>query len=148
MITHEQLRDVIGSTVYDSDGDKIGKIGNVYYDDETDQSKWLTVNTGLFGTNETFVPVQGSELAGDGRVTATYDKAMIKDAPNVSADTHLSPEEEQQLYRYYNLGDDTPLGPVPATTSRTPPWVVIGATRSASPRSRGAIPPDRPRIRR
>src|SRR4051812_44638315 len=107
MITHEQLRDVIGSTVYDSDGDKIGKIGNVYYDDETDQPKWLTVNTGLFGTNETFVPVQGSELANDGRVTATYDKAMIKDAPNVSADTHLSPEEEQQLYRYYNLGDDT-----------------------------------------
>jgi uncharacterized protein (TIGR02271 family) len=32
---------------------------------------------------------------------------MVKDAPNVSTDGHLSPEEEQQLYRYYNLGDDT-----------------------------------------
>ena len=107
MITHEQLRDVIGSTAYDSDGDKIGKIGNVYYDDATDQPKWLTVATGLFGSNETFVPVQGSEFGGDGRVTTTYGKAMIKDAPNVSAEGHLSPEEEQQLYRYYNLGEDT-----------------------------------------
>ena len=107
MITHEQLRDVIGSTAYDSDGDKIGKIGNVYYDDATEQPKWLTVATGLFGSNETFIPVQGSEFSGDGRVTTTYDKAMIKDAPNVSAEGHLSPEEEQQLYRYYNLGEDT-----------------------------------------
>ncbi len=107
MITHEQISDVIGSTAYDSDGDKIGKIGNVYYDDATEQPKWLTVSTGLFGTNETFIPVQGSDLAGDGRVTTTYDKATVKDAPNVSADGHLSPEEEQQLYRYYNLSDDT-----------------------------------------
>lgn len=115
MITQEQLRHVIGSTAYDSDGDKIGKIGNVYYDDETDQPKWLTVNTGLFGTNETFIPVQGSDLAGDGRVTTTYDKATVKDAPNVSADGHLSPEQEQQLYRHYNLADTpaaTGTGPV------------------------------------
>lgn len=107
MIAHEQLNDVIGSTAYDSDGDKIGKIGNVYYDDDTDQPKWLTVHTGLFGGNETFVPVQGSDLAGDGRVTMPYDKAMVKGAPNVSEDGHLSPEEEQELYRYYSLQDDS-----------------------------------------
>ena len=59
MITQTQLRDVIGSTAYDRDGDKIGTIGHVYYDDDTDQPKWLTVNTGFFGTNENFVPLQG-----------------------------------------------------------------------------------------
>lgn len=103
MITHEQLDDVVGATAYDSHGDKIGKIGNIYYDDETEQPKWMTVSTGLFGTNETFVPVQGSDLASDGRVTTTYDKALIKDAPNVSEDGHLSPAEEEQLYRHYSL---------------------------------------------
>ena len=106
MITTEQLNDVVGATGYDGSGDKIGKVGNVYYDDETDQPKWLTVHTGLFGGNETFVPVQGAELAGDGRVTVAYDKTMVKDAPNVDEDGHLSPEEEQQLYRYYHLGGD------------------------------------------
>ena len=35
MITQDQLDTVIGSTAYDKDGDKIGKIGAIYYDDAT-----------------------------------------------------------------------------------------------------------------
>jgi uncharacterized protein YrrD len=91
MITQDHLRNVIGATAYDRDGDKIGKIGHVYYDDNTDQPKWVTVNTGFFGTSENFVPVQGADLGGD-RVTLAYDKSTIKDAPNVSEDGHLSVE--------------------------------------------------------
>lgn len=105
MLTQDQLRDVIGSTAYDSDGDKIGKIGKIYYDDDTDQPTWLTVHTGFFGTNETFVPVRGADVSGEGRVSVSYDKATVTDAPNVSADGHLSVEEEEHLYRYYGLGD-------------------------------------------
>ena len=107
MITNDQLKDVTGATAYDGSGDKIGKIGNVYYDDDTDQAKWITVHTGLFGGNETFVPMQGADLASNGRVTLAYDKAMVKDAPNVDEDGHLSPEEEQELYRYYRLDGGT-----------------------------------------
>jgi uncharacterized protein (TIGR02271 family) len=103
MITQNQLRDVIGATAYDRDGDKIGKIGHVYYDDDTDQPKWITVNTGFLGTSENFVPLAGAEISGDGNVTVGYDKATIKDAPNVDEQGHLSPEDEQRLYRHYNL---------------------------------------------
>jgi len=81
---------------------EIGKIGTVYYDDNTDQPKWITVHTGLFGTNESFIPLQGASVSGD-RVDVAYDKGRIKDAPNVSSDKHLSAEEEQQLYRHYGL---------------------------------------------
>jgi uncharacterized protein (TIGR02271 family) len=103
MITQDQLRDVIGATAYDRDGDKIGKIGHVYYDDDTDQPKWITVNTGFLGTSENFVPLAGAEISGDGNVTVGYDKATVKDAPNVDEQGHLSPEDEQRLYRHYNL---------------------------------------------
>jgi uncharacterized protein (TIGR02271 family) len=102
MITQEQLDTVIGSTAYDKDGDKVGKIGAIYYDDATNQPSWLTVQTGLFGTKETFVPVQGAEISGD-RVTLQYDKATVKDAPNVDEDGHLAPQEEEQLYRFYGV---------------------------------------------
>jgi uncharacterized protein (TIGR02271 family) len=102
MITQEQLDTVVGSTAYDKDGDKVGKIGAVYYDDATNQPSWLTVQTGLFGTKETFVPVQGAEISGD-RVTLQYDKATVKDAPNVDEDGHLAPQEEEQLYRFYGV---------------------------------------------
>ena len=102
MITQDQLRNVIGSTAYDRDGDKIGKVGQVYYDDDTDQPRWITVNTGFFGTSESFVPVQGMEMGGD-RLTVAYDKATVKDAPNIAEDGHLTPEEEAALYRHYSL---------------------------------------------
>jgi len=107
MITQDQLRDVIGSTAYDRDGDKIGKIGHVYFDDSTDQPKWLTVNTGFFGTSESFVPLQGAESTDGGSVTVAYDKSTIKDAPSVSEDGHLSPEDEERLYRHYGFDYDT-----------------------------------------
>lgn len=103
MTTQEQLHNLVGTTAYDRSGDKLGKIGAVYYDDNTDQPKWVTVQTGLFGTNETFVPVQGADLSGD-RITLAYEKAQVKDAPNISEDGHLSPQEEEQLYRHYGLG--------------------------------------------
>jgi uncharacterized protein (TIGR02271 family) len=102
MTTQEQLRELRGATAYDCDGDKLGPIGQLYFDDNTDQPKWITVNTGLFGMNESFVPLQGAQFGGD-RVTLAYDKATIKDAPNVDGERHLDVEEERQLYRHYGL---------------------------------------------
>jgi uncharacterized protein (TIGR02271 family) len=106
MITQDQLRTVIGSTAYDRDGDKLGKVGQVYYDDDTDQPRWITVNTGLFGTHESFVPVEGMDASGD-RVTVAYDKATVKDAPNIAEDGHLSPQEEERLYQHYGMNYGT-----------------------------------------
>ena len=100
--SQEQLRQLTGATAYDRDGDKIGRIGQVYFDDNTDQPKWITVKTGLFGMGESFVPLQGAEFGGE-RVTVAYDKATIKDAPNVDGERHLDVAEEQQLYRHYGL---------------------------------------------
>ena len=125
MITQDQLRAVVGATAYDRAGDKIGKVGQVYYDDATNQPTWVTVNTGFFGAQESFVPVSGAELSGD-RVTLAYDKATVKDASKIAEDGHLSPQEEQQLYRYYGVdyrtgqaaGRDTAYDDAPATVGR------------------------------
>jgi hypothetical protein len=43
-----QLQQVIGATAYDHDGDKLGNIRPIYYDEDTAQPKWITVHTGLF----------------------------------------------------------------------------------------------------
>ena len=103
MISQDQLQGLHGATAYDRDGDKIGKVGDVYFDDRTNEPTWVTVHTGLFGTNETFVPVQGADVSGSDRVTLAYDKATVKDAPNIAEDGHLSPEDEQRLYRHYGV---------------------------------------------
>ena len=55
----------IGRRAVDPQGSKIGSVGQVYLDDETGQPDWVTVNTGLFGTRENFVPLRGSRFEGD-----------------------------------------------------------------------------------
>ncbi len=103
MIGTETLDRVIGRDVYDDTGTKIGSASEVYLDDQTGQPEWVTVKTGLFGTKESFVPIRDADLTDDGvRVHVSKDK--VKDAPTIDTDGHLSPQEEEQLYRYYGLG--------------------------------------------
>jgi uncharacterized protein (TIGR02271 family) len=121
MIGTEHLQTIVGSNAVDSDGDKLGKIGNVYLDDRTGQPAWATVNTGLFGTKESFVPLADARIEGDALVVP-YDKAKVKDAPKVDDDGHIGDDEQAELYRYYGLagfgsnGDDGLAGTADAGT--------------------------------
>ena len=116
MISEQQISQIIGTTAYDADGDKLGKVSEVYLDDETGRPEWATVNTGLFGTKETFVPLAQADLAGD-QLRFPYDKAKVKNAPKIDTDGHLSPQEEQELYRYYGLGNGTDTTVTDTTTT-------------------------------
>jgi uncharacterized protein (TIGR02271 family) len=107
----------IGHELTDSAGNKIGKISQVYLDDQTGQPTWVTVSTGLFGNKSSFVPIQGTTADGD-RLVAAWDKDKVKGAPQVAddGDSYLSPQEEQQLYSYYGQ-DYTSGGRVTDTQS-------------------------------
>jgi len=99
----QELRNWAGHDLVDSEGAKIGTIEEIYFDDETGQPEFLSVATGLFGKNVSFVPLAGTTGQGDVLVSR-WSKAKVKDAPNVAPDNHLSPEEEEQLYAYYDMG--------------------------------------------
>jgi uncharacterized protein (TIGR02271 family) len=110
MIGTDTLDRVIGADVYDADGDKIGTASEVYLDDQSGNPEWVTVKTGLFGTKETFVPIRDADLTDNG-VRVPVSKSAVKDAPKIDTDGHLSPQEEQELYRHYGLGtSDTTVG--------------------------------------
>ncbi|MBX7443022.1 MULTISPECIES: DUF2382 domain-containing protein [unclassified Arthrobacter] len=108
MLNRNNLEDLLnrGGHVVGSDGAKIGSIGQLYADDDTGEPTWVTVKTGLFGTSESFVPVEGAHHQGDDLVVP-YTKEHVKDAPRVDADGHLTPEEEDRLYTYYDRGART-----------------------------------------
>jgi uncharacterized protein (TIGR02271 family) len=91
-----------GATMVDRDGDRVGAIESIYVDDQTGQPEWALVNTGLFGTRSTFVPLAQANPSGD-QVQVPYQKQLIKDAPRVDPDGHLSEAEEQELWRHYGL---------------------------------------------
>jgi hypothetical protein len=93
----------IGRHAIDPNGDKIGKIEEIYADDDSGAPEWLAVHTGLFGHHVSFVPLRGAQAQGHD-VMVAYDKGLVKEAPRAEPDGHLSEQEEDRLYDYYGVG--------------------------------------------
>jgi uncharacterized protein (TIGR02271 family) len=102
MISQNDIQNLFGKDVYEADGGKIGSTGQVYLDNRTGAPEWVSVKTGLFGTKETFVPLNKASLSDD-RIVVPFDKDTVKNAPRIDADGRLSPAEEDELYRYYGF---------------------------------------------
>jgi len=118
MIARELILDARGATVLAGDGTKAGTVEDIYLDRDTDNPEWALVNTGLFGTRSTFVPLAEARSEGND-IVVPYTKDQIKGAPQMDADGELSQEDEADLYAYYGLnyseqGSDTGL-PHPGT---------------------------------
>ena len=92
----------IGRTLMDRDGSKIGRIDQIYVDEQTGRPAWMTVHTGLFGTRTSFVPLQEASPAG-ADLAVPYTKDEVKKAPNIEPDGRLEPREEQALYQHYSV---------------------------------------------
>jgi uncharacterized protein (TIGR02271 family) len=94
-----------GRTMVDRDGNRIGPIDAIYLEDQTGEPEWALVNTGLFGTKSTFVPLAQATQTGE-EIRIPYDKQLVKDAPRVDPDGPLSEAEERQVWRHYGLDYD------------------------------------------
>jgi sporulation protein YlmC with PRC-barrel domain len=88
-----RVADMRGMTLIDRDGQRIGKVDDLYVDDEDGQLEWALVHTGLFGVKRSFVPLRGATQR-DGDMQVPVTKAQVKDAPRIAADGELSAEEK------------------------------------------------------
>ncbi|NKX50298.1 YsnF/AvaK domain-containing protein [Arthrobacter deserti] len=104
MIAREHIDRLAGTSaaVIDPEGNKIGTLGQLYLDDNTEAPNWATVKTGLFGMSETFVPLTEAVTDGD-TIRIPYTKDQVKDAPRADPDGHLSEADEDRLYQHYGL---------------------------------------------
>ena len=101
MTTSQDPQQYVHRAAVDAEGNRIGKISKVYLDDQTGQPQWILVETGLFGTRQSFAPVHGSRLDGE-LVVLAVSKDQVKDAPNVDMDAHISDSEQEALCQYYS----------------------------------------------
>ena len=101
-MTQLDVNTLTGAAVVDSSGGKIGKVGQVYLDDQSGEPQWVTVKTGLFGTKESFVPLAAARFDGD-QLVVDAGKDKISGAPQVDGDGHISEDQETELYRYYGV---------------------------------------------
>ena len=100
-----QTQDILsyrGRSLMGADGEKLGTIEEIYLDSQSGRPEWALINTGLFGTKHSFVPIQ--QASGDGDdLRVPFDKDTVKDAPKMEADGRLSEQEEAELYRHYGM---------------------------------------------
>jgi len=97
-----------GKMLVDRDGERIGKLQDVYVDVETDEPQFATVKEGFIGRHLTFVPLGGITVGPDDlRVTVTKDQ--VKAAPDIEQHgEELSQEDESALYHHFELNYTPP----------------------------------------
>ncbi|MBJ7596900.1 PRC and DUF2382 domain-containing protein [Candidatus Nephthysia bennettiae] len=93
---------VAGKDVIGADGEKIGKVEDLYFDRDTDQPEWVSVTTGFFGSHRSLVPL--AEASDEGaQLRVPYSKDQVKEAPHYDPGQELSEEEEADLFRHYGM---------------------------------------------
>jgi sporulation protein YlmC with PRC-barrel domain len=98
MFAAENLRDWLGHTVIDPEGNKIGTLEAVYVDTTSDEPSFITVSRHRLA----FVPVTGATVSPKA-VRVQYAKKLVQDAPAIDTDGELAATAEPQVFAYYNL---------------------------------------------
>ena len=90
--------------VYDRDGDKIGKVDDLFVD-ETDREEYIGVRMGLFGlSGTTLIPMEMVRVNDQDRAIEVSDsKEHVKDAPTYSDDDDVTGEFEDRIRKHYGL---------------------------------------------
>ncbi|MFD3510501.1 DUF2382 domain-containing protein [Nocardia sp. NPDC058666] len=97
------LESLIGSTAFDERGDKIGKVKQIYIDNNTGSPTWAAVSTGLF-SGDSLVPLAGAQhQADDDTLRLHVDKEQVKSAPHLDNGGRISAQSEQELFKHYHV---------------------------------------------
>jgi len=95
--------DWLGKPIVDKDGERLGKLQDVYVDVETDTPQFGTVKEGIFDRHLTFVPLAGVEVGPD-QLRVTVGKDLVRSAPDL--DLHgqeMSQADESALYHHFQM---------------------------------------------
>ena len=97
-----------GYEVYDRNGEKIGKVDDLFVD-ENDQPEYIGVKMGFLGTSSTLIPMDLVTVdESSGRIEVSVDKETAKNGPAFDDDREITPEYENQVYSYYGLQRSEP----------------------------------------
>lgn len=96
------VEDLIHADAYDSDGEKIGSVSDVFLNDETGQPDFIELSHGLFGVKSSIVPLRGHTFKEDD-VHLAFAKDALKDAPEIGAEGHVAATERDKSLEHFGL---------------------------------------------
>src|SRR3712207_1147020 len=93
-----------GYTVYDNAGSKIGKVDDLFLD-ENDSPEYIGVKMGFLGTRSTIIPMEAATVdEANSSITVSSDSETVKNGPSFDDDREITPEYENEVRSYYGLG--------------------------------------------
>lgn len=97
-----------GKMLLDRDGQKIGKLQDVYVDVETDEPQFATVKEGFIGRHLTFVPLGGVQIGPD-ELQVPITRQQVRSAPDIEMHgEELSQADESTLYHHFEMNYTPP----------------------------------------
>lgn len=111
---------LVGATVYDASGDKIGRVRRLYLSALSRRPKWVTVRTGLFGVHKSLVPLAGARFTARNSVQVAVAKDAVRHAPQFHGGDCIAEEEQERLLQHYGLPENASNTPQPMDLHPTP----------------------------
>ena len=104
-------------TVYDLDYEKVGKVDDVFVD-ENDHPRYIGVKMGFLSTRSVLIPVELARVNDRrGLVEVAAGKDAVKEGPTFSDDREITPEFERRVLNYYGV-EDYVVKTIPARAGR------------------------------
>jgi sporulation protein YlmC with PRC-barrel domain len=89
--------------VYDNQGQKIGKVDDLFID-ETDREEYIGVKLGLLGMKSTLIPMEIVRVnESDRSIEVSESKDRVKDAPSFDDDEDITYEYEERIRSHFGL---------------------------------------------
>ena len=108
MVGVEGIADWIGRDVVDRDGEKVGKLEDVYYDTADSDPAFVSVKMGTFGRSHPLAPLRGATLSRD-YVRLAAPKELVKDAPEDISGGRLTGVDAVAVLKHFGLPPDDDL---------------------------------------
>ncbi len=95
--------ELVGRTVVDPHGNKVGTIDELYVHGDGGTPNWARVKLGVIGVSSSLVPLHDAQEDGDD-VRIVYEREWVKEAPEIEPEGgELSDEQADKLHSHYGL---------------------------------------------
>lgn len=139
----DHIREVVDQPAVDRDGEVLGRVADVFVDEESSAPKWVALRLEGRADSLALAPIGGVDL-GARPLRLAVDRAQVLDAPALSSGSNrVSPEEEAEIERHYAERSragaaTTDIGSQTGETSTDADRLVVGGGELADDRPMSA----------
>jgi hypothetical protein len=98
----EQIEEWKGQDVVDCDGEKIGKLEDVYFEAGSREAVFGCVRSGMLGRRHLLVPLAGASVSRE-HVRVAYPQEQVKEAPQTEPGATLEAAMAQELAHHSDI---------------------------------------------